>query len=159
MVTGNESGDVNYFPLDFDLLDKGDVIAAETVEAATGCKRDDPRYSLKMLGFKEQISKELRRRGRIVTIKAEDCSLRVLTDEEASEYNPRRLSVCLRQAAEAHVRNLAVDVANLSDDRRKEHERTIVVNGRLLQAVSRERKSIALECHERKTPGLTDETK
>lgn len=154
MSDEQEPNGVDHYPLDYDALSKGDVIAPETIEAAVNCKRLHPQYALRLLSFKEHLERELMTRGQAITLKCEDQSIRLLTDEEASEYNAKATDAYFRRAAKAHVRNLSVDVGNLTTERRQQHERTLVVNSRMLQAMKRERRTMALESHARVTPGI-----
>lgn len=142
------------WPLDFDRIAKGDEIHAEQIEAAYGVRRTDPKYHFALLRLRERISEEMLDRGMIVTVKAHGDGLRVLVDEEASSHNPRLFSHGMRLAKNAHRRNMGVDPNQLSEGRLREHERTLIVHGRTLQAAEGARKeALKLTAVERKTPG------
>ena len=135
------------YPFDYDALKKGDVIAAESLEGILLIKRDDARFGLKILGLKEKIESELDARGHPVTVRIDKGSLVILTDEEAAVYNPEQFDLGVRKAGRAHRRTIAVDMNNLEDGNRKKLERRIEVQGRVLQAIRKERRVLSVEPH------------
>lgn len=141
-------------PFDYDSLSKGTVIPVEKLEEITRLSHEDAAYSLAALRLKEQIEFELESRGRPVTVATENGALCILTDEEAAEYNHRMFRQYLRRIAKSHVRKCAVDVNHLGPDEKVKHDAELVAQGRILQAMNRERRAIASEAHKRIAPGI-----
>lgn len=122
-------------PLNFDALQKGDIISAEQIESITQCQRSHRSYQLRVLALKEQIQRELRDRGRVVTIACRKDALHILTDAEAAEYNERAMGEYFRRAGRALYRKIHVDQSQLTDEERKVHQRQIEVRNRQMQAL------------------------
>lgn len=125
---------VNYHPLDFDALQKGDALAPETIEKITGFPIGTRRYELGVLQLRQRILRELEDRGRPVTVAVDGGCLRILTDEEAAEYNPHQFRVGFRKLLRAHRRALHVDASQLTAEQRAALERSIVVQSKMISA-------------------------
>lgn len=145
--------EVKYHPIDFDVLNKGDSISPAQLEEITGCQRGTTAYQLAVLQLCDRVQRELDDRDKSVTVAVKKGFLCVLTDEEASIHNARMCNRGKRAFARSHVRNMQVDVAQLSAESRKIHDRNLIVNGATLAAM-KEAKRIALQSHKRSTPGL-----
>src|SRR3990167_11413014 len=124
------------FPLDFDLLDKGSVISADTLTDIFSLPVDDPRYRLKCLSLVEQITRQLSDRGIEATVCQSRGSIRVLTDSEATTYNERQGLLGRRKIRKSFRRLLNVDTANLSDKERSAHDKRLLLLGRLNHGVT-----------------------
>lgn len=146
--------EIRYFPLDFDALKKGDTIPPDRLEQLTGCERGTSKYQLAVLTLRERIVKECHERGREFTVAIIKGALRILTDSEASLYNARAFKGKFRGAGRALKRAARVDTSNLDDGQKKEHERNLIVFGKMLQAARSARAAIAATPHQRTTPGL-----
>lgn len=147
---------IAYYPLDFDLLKKGDSISPERLEALTQKQRGTDGYNLAVLALRERIVRECRDRGRHFTVALVKGSLRVLTDEEASLYNARTFRAGFKRSSKSLRRLAKVDASQLSDGQKIDHERNLIVLGKVLQAARTARASalLALAGHQRTTPGL-----
>ena len=146
---------VNYFPVDIDALTKGQVLLVEEIENILGCSRSaQPQFALKALGLRNKIAKMLRDRGKPATVVLAKGTIRVLTDAEAVEYNPRQYRHGARKMARAHKRSMDVDPALLTCEQLKKHERSVIVQGCILQAIDSQRRRLAIAIHQRQTPGL-----
>ena len=144
------------YPVDVDALCKGDVITIERLENILGMKRHDPRWWRSVLGVKTNIERQLRRGGRVLTLRQRQGDLVVCDDNEASSYNPREIEAGIRRSARAHERNLHVDVGNLDDARRVAHERNLVVYGRMLYAAKSARRDLKPTETVRDTPTMLE---
>lgn len=145
--------DVSRWPIDYDALRKGTTISRERLERITGKQAGTKDYQLKLLAIQSQIERELNQRGHAWTIKIQKDEIRVLTDAEASTYN-HALQVQARCAMEKrYALNAAVDVSALGEDQRKQHDRTMEVDGKYLLALQHVRRSLRLAGHARRTPG------
>ncbi len=142
------------WPIDYDTLNKGDSITRERLERITGKAAGTKDYQLKLLAIQSQIERELHQRNRHWTVKIQKDEIRILTDSEASTYN-HALQVQARCAMEKRfLLNSAVDIAALDDEQRKQHERTMEIDGKYLMAMQTVRKQLRLTSHKRRTPTL-----
>lgn len=144
------------FPLDFDALQKGDIVPAETIEAAYGVTRDDRAYPLSVLRLKKEIEVQLEALGRPVTTKGEGDCIRVLTDEEALVYNARSFESDVRGLYRAQRRMMQIDAAQLSESSRESHTHALQVQAMQCLALRKVRKQIQLEPHKNETPQIGD---
>jgi len=146
--------DIQYFPLDFDSLQKGDSIAPDRLERLTNRKRGTDGYNLAVLALRERIVRECKDRGKHFTVALVKGSLRILTDEEAALYNVRTFRAGFRRSGKSLRRLSKVNTAALSDQQKADHERNLIVFGKMLQAARSARAAIAATPHQRTTPGL-----
>lgn len=144
---------VDYYPLDFDVLGKGDSFTPIQLEEITGKKRDTKEYQFAVLQLCQRIMRELSERGNPVTAALRRDCLCILTDEEASIHNAKRFRANVRGLFRSHTRNMAVDSSQLGAESRKQHERAIAVNGAVLVAM-KEARQLAIREHRRSTPGI-----
>lgn len=144
------------FPIDYDSLNKGDIIPVNRVEQIVGKKQDDPMYQFALLKFTDRIQRELQDRGQWWTVRTEKGAVKILTDTEAVSYNHaeqvRARSAQLRRFALQQ----AVDVTQLDNESRKEHERNLEVDGKHVQALLGVREQFRLSASKRSVPGLPD---
>ena len=141
------------FPVDFDAVAKGDSWSQDEVLIALGVPLDcnDPAFHL--MKFCQRVSEEMKDRQQVVTVAIQKGRVRILTDEEAVEYNAREFDRGLAKSRRAHFRALAVDVGNIGEVQREQHERRCIVNGQVLSAIRKTRR-IAVSAVERSTPKL-----
>jgi hypothetical protein len=153
--------DIAYYPLDFETLKKGDSIPPARLEQLTEQTRGTDSYNLAVLALRERIVRECRDRGKNFTVAVVKGALRILTDEEAAVYNVRTFRAGFRRSGHSLRRLAKVNTAALSDPQKKEHERTLIVFGKMLQAArsARARTAIELSEHRRGVPGIPGEVK
>lgn len=147
-------GGVNLTPLDFDEIQKGDVISPAQLEEITGRKIGTTKYQLAVLQLSSRIAKECADRNKPVSIAVMKGTLCVLTDEQASEYEHQQFKSRFRGAGRAHRRAVAVNVGRLSDVQKKKHERNVFVQAGMLQAARTQRRRLIAQAHKRTVPGL-----
>ena len=148
--------DIQYFPLDFDSLKKGDNITPDRLEKLTGKTRGTDGYNLAVLALRERIVRECKDRGKHFTVAVVKGTLRILTDEEAALYNVRTFRAGFRRSGKSLRRLTKVNVGQLSDQQKRDHERNLLVFGKMLQAARSARAAIAATPHQRMTPGLPE---
>lgn len=121
------SCEVEKWPVDFDVLDKGDVIPVEQLEKILGIPQTHPQYSVKLLGWKHWLENEMAARGKLVVSRTDHGALRILTDAEAAIYLPERFEAGLSVSTRAHRKLLHVDTTKLSHLEQAElsHQRTL----------------------------------
>jgi hypothetical protein len=143
------------YPLDYDTLNKGDLITREQVEDITGARFGTPAYEFKRMGLKADIERALWRRGKVWTVTAEGCNggLTILADADAVEYNMRDFERARSRQVVAHYRAMGVDVTQLTDEQRARHERNITLQASEIQAAKTARR-IALKAKTRDVPQI-----
>lgn len=142
---------VKRHPLDFDKIKKGDVVAISELEEIFGIDRSDDRFGLRRLGLADRIEREMRDRGKPVSVRTQKGALAILTDPEAAEHNPRSVRLGFRRMIRSHRKSLEVDTTNLSDGQRKTLEHNIVVQAKMISG-ARDGRRLALKATERTVP-------
>jgi hypothetical protein len=142
------------FPCDH--LQKGDVVSAETLDRYVLAKRDTTLYRFRTMKIQAWISARLGDLGRPVVVRSKGNTLEILTDAQASPYLHDQFKQGADKVLRSYQRAGDVDVANLTDDQRKDHERSLYVQGMYVGAIQGVREQLRLEAHKRTTPTLTN---
>lgn len=142
------------YPLDYDLLKKGDLIPPEHVETVVKMSRTSPQYGLKVLAFKQQIESELEARGRPMVLKCEKGGLKVLTDEEARPYTEQQFRQHQHGLRRAHMRTCVIDSSNLSSEDRQRLESQILAQGAKLAALRKVTRKLLASPHKSDIPKI-----
>ena len=148
---------IQYYPLDFDALQKGDRIEEEKVQEIVGLKPEHPNYQFGVMGLIARMESGCAERGKFFTIVNRKGCVCVLTDEEASHENDRRARNSRRAIGRACRRLIAVDPSGFDADLLKKHTRRCEMNSRAYTALQREirrKKLSAPEAAERSTPAM-----
>jgi hypothetical protein len=142
------------WPIDYETIEKGDVIPVGRIEELIGAKQFTSAYDLGLLQLTTRIEDELHERGKPWTLRTEKGAIRVLTDAEASAYNHSRQVAARKAMRRRFALLVAVDPDLLDDDQRKDHERYVEVNGKYIQADNAVRAQLRLIPNVRNVPGL-----
>lgn len=140
--------------IDSERVQKGVVFSAEELETILEEKQGTDKYRLKLLGLKCSMEKIQGLLGRPVVFKSEHNNLRVLMDNEASDYSDWRYEIGLSSAFRNNKRLASVDISNLSPAETTKHERRLYTQSKELQGLRRIRKDLFLEPHQRSTPTM-----
>lgn len=144
-------------PLDFDNLEKGSIIEIEEVEKIIGHKKGTEKYSMGCYQLQIHIRREMRNRGKPVTVKHVKGALHILTDEEAVDYWENREGLALGQVFFVHQSRMEIDRSNLDDQKRKHHDSELERSGKLLQSmIASQALPVAILPYKRTTPTLSD---
>lgn len=127
--------ETNKYPVDFEAITKGDILTIEMLEKITAEKRESQKFIWKVLALQGQIMDETG-----YTVKNDGGALVILTDEESSKYNDRMFYRFKRGMFNRHKLMQAVDVRQLSDTMRSEHERKILNQSRYISALKSPKK-------------------
>lgn len=129
-----EVNSVAKYPLDFDNIQKGDVISREAMEQIFGFteKDDTTKWAFEVMKLRARIMEECADRGNPVTVKGESGSLRVLLDSEASDYNARGFNLCQHKMVGFHGRMLDVDCSRFTEEMKTKHDRRVCNQGKIL---------------------------
>jgi hypothetical protein len=144
----------NKWPLDFDALDYGSIISNDILEDYYGIPIDDEGFRFKQIDFIQLVDSKLRSRGMIATICVRNSQIKILTHEEAAEYNRKRFNCHVAGMARVHEKNLHVCSQDLSRESRDSHTKTVMFQSKALQAVLKTKSEFQLEPVKRKTPVL-----
>lgn len=128
--------ETNKYPIDFDVLEKGDVISNEDLEKITGHKFGTAKFSWAVIGLQGKIFKN---RG-FTSTHSQTVGLRILVDSEASVYNDKDFHNKRRGMFRASKKMAAVDVSQLSLTARDLHERKLLNQSRIISAVKEPRR-------------------
>jgi hypothetical protein len=137
-------------PIDTDRLAKGDTVSVSEIERITSTVRGTDGYALAAMALCQFIQKA---KGNAVTVRVDGGSIRLLTDEEAVDYNERQFASSIGRAGRAHYRQMGVDTSNLASESRAAHERSVLVNGKVLMAaINAKKDALRVLSHPRATP-------
>lgn len=106
-------------------LNKGDTIPSRIIRAASGTKPDTDDYRIAQLQTRAVVEKHFADRGIIITVRSRAHDVRILTDAEASVCCGDRSRHGLRKMGRAKRGLEGVDVAQLTDEERVEHDRRL----------------------------------
>jgi hypothetical protein len=123
--------------LDLSKLKKGDVITLPQLEMLVGLPAKHGTFKLQVLKLKEDISRRFRENHQqVITIAEVRGALHILTDELAAAYNARTFSHGRRKMRRSFYRNMGVDVRKLAAPDIIEHEKHLLHEGWVLQAMA-----------------------
>jgi len=145
---------VSRYPLDYDVLDKGDEFTVEELEKILRVNRNHKQFPFKLMNLQFQIERELEQRGLVVVVAMVRGNLRILTDPEAVSYTAKSFQGHRRGLKRDHSRAMAINVAALNDDQKTEHDRNIEVQSKYIQADIEVTKQLRLTSHQRTVPKL-----
>jgi len=137
------------YPIDFDVLQKGQTLTAGFLENACGQPRGTAKYEFFCMTLAQMIFHETG-----CTAKRAGEDLRILTDSEAAQYNARRVEQHVRGVFQRFEMLASVDMANLGADEQREYERQLLNKGRYVQALVNVKRQHQIEGHSRTVPGL-----
>ena len=138
------------YPLDYDMLSKGDYLTPEEVERATDVRRDDHKqYQFSVMRLCKEISQNMEARGDPVTVCSHQDGIKILTDEEASIYNEAEFERGRRKMVRSHVRLRKVDLMALSDENQVRTLRCMEVQSKQLQAMRQSKREALAEARKR----------
>lgn len=142
------------WPMDFDSLDYGSVIPNNVIEDYYGVRVDEESFRFKQIKFIQLVDKELRSRGMIATICVRNGQIKILTHQEAAEYNRKRFNCHIAGMARVHEKNMHVVAQELDKNTRDFHTKTVMFQSRALQAVLQTKGEFQLQSSQRKSPTL-----
>jgi hypothetical protein len=149
------SQEARRIPLDFESLKKGDILTVEQLEAITHRQQGTNEYNLAVMQLRGEIERRFAESGVIVSLRTIDNELHILTDDHAVGYSEERFSKGMQIMGRAHNKLLGVDTSKLSDNVKPRHERNVIVQGKILQAVVVAKQEMPkIEPHVRTTPKM-----
>lgn len=144
------------YPLNFNRLEKGDIIQGDIIADYYGIEVTDDKYWGRQLQFKALVEKRLSERGLEVTIVSEGNDLKILTDSEASRYLARQAKLDINRFERRVCAMANVDESKLTPEERVFHRQAGSLMQRQLVAINQIGRSYKVEGHKRSTPGLKE---
>lgn len=144
------------FPVDFDLITYGDTVPNSVIEEFYNVSQEDESFRFKQIQFLQLLDREKRIRGEVHTICVRDGIIKILTPEEAADYNRKRFVSHVSGLARSHEKNIHVEREYLTIDQQDKHDRTIMFQSKVLQSVMNVKKEFQIEAAGRKTPSFLD---
>jgi len=146
------------YPVDYEALNKGDVLSQEQLEKITDERAGTPHFQLKVLALRAKIETAKEDMGEPVVLASHGNTLCVLTDREASERLNRHRKRAVRWLHRTVKRFVGVDVSDFSEDEVYAHNRRVEIAAKTLGgAVMGQGEAIKALPHKRSTPLLTQE--
>ncbi|MFY9345544.1 MAG: hypothetical protein WAT39_23845 [Planctomycetota bacterium] len=116
------------FPLDFDALNRGDIIPAERIEEIYAVSRTHTNFRFAAMNLAESIEAHFRTvKADELIVKHDGDSLRLLTHPEQSIEAQRRAASMVRGFGRALMKAAAVDQGMLDSHDRDRHARFVAV--------------------------------
>ena len=143
------------FEIDIDVLIKGSVISVAECERVLKLRRDDDvaGYQFGLMQLCDFVQRSLWKVGREWTLKTSQGEILVLTDEQASEYNASQFENGMAKMRRSNKRLRSVDIRNIDESKRNEHDERVSKQGVILQCIKSSRRGkIHLAPVERSTP-------
>lgn len=128
-------GDVQYWPIDVDELQKGTYLSVDQVEEITGERAGTNEYRLKLLQIKRYIEELSAMRGTPLLLKGEADGLRVMTDIEALRYKGHQHDLGKRMLQRICRQVHYVDPVGLTAAQQVLRDREILRQSRMVQAM------------------------
>lgn len=135
------------FDVDIDSIETGSVLGIAECEKLFGYTRqsDPMRYQFDLMRLSDWIGKELFKQGKLLTVTCDGSDIRVLTHEQASDYNQKHFDNAIKRMRKCAKRLAAVDIRELTAERVKSHDRAIVKQSKILQMIRNVRGNILPE--------------
>jgi hypothetical protein len=129
---------VSKYPIDFDVLRKGDFISSSDLENVFGLSVEDSQYSFKLMALAQDIEA---RTG--IVCRTQYNGIKMLKDNEAVDYI-RQQNLAANRKKRKQWRRIVdnIDVANLSPDSKRRFSSELAIIGAEVAAIATVRKQI-----------------
>jgi hypothetical protein len=125
---GNGGNGATRFPLDLESLRKGDTITSETIRdiikqpgETDGPDPESKTYQVRVLALQQWLQAALKP----WTVRQLSGSIRILTDEEALDWNDRLFDKAKEKMVRRHVLVQGVEHTNLTERQKKRHRKVL----------------------------------
>jgi len=144
------------FSIDVSGLTAGDVIEQPQCEQVIGFARNENKYEYQfaLMQLVDYVMKLLWKDGRKLTVVSDGGSVKVLTHQEASEYNAARFEGANAKMRRCHQRLLAVDCGSFDVDALHYHNQSIIKTSSILSAIKSTRATIRVEPYKSNEPKM-----
>lgn len=145
------------FEVDIENAKPGSCIDQECCEQILNVKRSEDAYDyqFKLLQLCNFIQTQLWQVGKRYTVTAFNGEIQVLTDEQATEYNTNHFELAIKKLRRCNRRLRAVDLSQLSDEAKKEHQAATIRQSRIVGMLRSVPKKLELEAVQPTKPKLS----
>ena len=125
------------FDIDLETIEPGSVLEMHACEKLFGYSREDnpTKYQFDLMRLADYIHRELIKHDRVLTVICDGSDVRVLTHQQASDYNQQHFQNAIKKMRKCHRRLIAVNTAELDAARVIHHDKSIVRQSRILQMI------------------------
>lgn len=113
----------------------GEFVPPEVIEKITGITRDKAAYGLMMLSVIMDANQDLRDSG--LTVCQHNHGIKVLDNSDSAAYHQAQFQRSRLKMVRSNDKLSKVDPTKLADRQREQHERNLVNNSRILQAMKK----------------------
>lgn len=140
------------WPIDFASLKKGQTIGEDIIKDYAQAEPGSDAYKLKQLGLAGIIEQKLRAVGKAWTVRCARNVIEILTDSQAAVYTVKQRNQSRKRMHRNYKRQMGVDVAELTDAERIEHDRQTLLSSHLISAQRQVARTYSLTAVKRDTP-------
>lgn len=123
------------FSIDTEKLVGGEFVPPETIEEITGITRDQSAYGLMMLGVITDANYDLR--DSALTVCQFQHGIKILNDSDSAQYHQIHFNRSALKMDRSNHKLSKVDANKLAVHQRKQHERNVINNSKVLQAMQK----------------------
>ena len=146
--------EVLMFDIDLQTIEPGTVLEMADCEKLFGYTRENnpTRYQFDLMRLADWIHKELCKFERILTVVCDGSDVRVLTHQQASDYNVQHFANAIKKMRKCHKRLAAVDTRELDAAKITIHDKSLVRQSRILQMIKTVRSDVQAEVRKLERP-------
>jgi len=144
--------DTTRWPVDFETLNKGQVIGEQVIKDFANAEPGSDAFKLKQLTLCDMIERKLRAVGKNWTVRCRRNTIEILTDSQAAVYTVTQRNKARKRMVRNYKRQMGVDVAELSSAEREEHDRQTLISSHMLSAQRQVARTYRLTAVKRDTP-------
>ncbi len=141
------------FDIDVSSVEPGTVLEMRECERLFGYARETnpTKYQFDLMRLADWIYKTLLKEDQTMTVICDGSDIRVLTHQQASDYNQQHFTNAIRKMRKCHKRLMAVDTGELDAMKVILHDKSIVRQSRILQTIRSIARGAEIEVSARKT--------
>lgn len=146
--------EVFMFDIDLQTIEPGTVLEMADCEKLFGYTRENnpTRYQFDLMRLADWIHKELCKFDRILTVVCDGSDVRVLTHQQASDYNVQHFANAIKKMRKCHKRLAAIDTRELDAAKIMIHDKSLVRQSRILQMIKTVRSDVQAEVRKLERP-------
>jgi hypothetical protein len=135
------------FDIDLQTIEPGTVLEMVDCERLFGYTREAnaTRYQFDLMRLADWIHRELCKIERVLTVICDGSDVRVLTHQQASDYNVQHFANAIKKMRKCHKRLVAVDTRELDAAKIQIHDKSLVRQSRILQMIRGVRSGVQAE--------------
>ena len=125
------------FDIDVSSIEPGSVLEMSDCEKLFGYAREQnpTKYQFDLMRLADWIYKQLTKDDKTMTVICDGSDIRILTHQQASDYNQQHFHNAIKKMRKCHRRLIAVDITELDAAKVTLHDKSIVRQSRILQTI------------------------